>query len=186
MFEAIWSLDSLPNCFVRLLHRHHHHHWLYNSVRVLASLKSHLHSSLFIAVDHQLLIHTILASFPTSSLQRAIGLPNSRVGRFPPGRLRKNSPCSEACFGFYNNNNFYGVRLLASCPTPNLEDQGTPFSVGHHLWPVQQERPCQYLHYHQRSSQNHLTTQAPSLHQSRDTFGGEDYCMFDYFTYTLE
>jgi hypothetical protein len=28
---------------------------------------------------------------------------------------------------------FYGVRLSASCPTPNLEDQGIPFCLGHHL-----------------------------------------------------
>jgi len=27
----------------------------------------------------------------------------------------------------------YGVRLSASRPTPNLEDQGIPFSLGHHL-----------------------------------------------------
>jgi hypothetical protein len=28
---------------------------------------------------------------------------------------------------------FYAVGLSASCPTPNLEDQGIPFSLGHHL-----------------------------------------------------
>jgi len=30
------------------------------------------------------------------------------------------------------------VRLSASRPTPNLEDQGIPFCLGHHLWPVWQ------------------------------------------------
>ena len=30
---------------------------------------------------------------------------------------------------------FYGVGLLAPRPTPNLEDQGIPFSLGHHLDP---------------------------------------------------
>jgi len=33
---------------------------------------------------------------------------------------------------------FYRVRLLASRPTPNLEDQDIPFCLGHHLRPVQQ------------------------------------------------
>jgi hypothetical protein len=65
-----------------LYHHHHHRHRLYNSVRVLASVK--------------------VTSIP------------------------------EAFFGFHNEN-FYGVRLSASRPTPNLEDQGTPFSLGHHL-----------------------------------------------------
>jgi hypothetical protein len=50
---------------------------------------------------------------------------------------------SEPSFGFRNNDNFYGMRLSASQPTPNLEDQGIRFSVGHHLWPVRQGRPCQ-------------------------------------------
>jgi hypothetical protein len=34
---------------------------------------------------------------------------------------------------WFHNNNFNGVRS-ASRPTPNLEDQGIPFSPGHHLW----------------------------------------------------
>jgi hypothetical protein len=38
------------------------------------------------------------------------------------------SPPSEASFGF-RNGNFYGVRLSASRPTLNLEDQGTSFSL---------------------------------------------------------
>jgi len=29
------------------------------------------------------------------------------------------------------------------CPAPNLEDQGIPVHLGHHLWPVQHGRPCQ-------------------------------------------
>jgi hypothetical protein len=28
---------------------------------------------------------------------------------------------------------FYGMGLSAPCPTPDLEDQGIPFSLGHHL-----------------------------------------------------
>jgi hypothetical protein len=39
------------------------------------------------------------------------------------------------------NNIFYGVGSLASRPTPNLEDQGIPFRLGHHPWPVWHGRP---------------------------------------------
>jgi len=38
---------------------------------------------------------------------------------------------------------FYGVELLASHPTPNLEDQSIPFCLGHHLWPGWHGRPYQ-------------------------------------------
>jgi len=38
---------------------------------------------------------------------------------------------------------FYGVRLSASHPTPNLEDQGIPFCLGHHLWPIWHVKPYQ-------------------------------------------
>ena len=54
---------------------HRHRRWLYLSVRVLVSLKSSIHSSLFIAGDHQrVIVPNILAFFPTS-LQRLFGLP---------------------------------------------------------------------------------------------------------------
>jgi hypothetical protein len=33
---------------------------------------------------------------------------------------------SEADYVVSEQFSFYGVRLLASCPTPNLEDQGIP------------------------------------------------------------
>jgi hypothetical protein len=35
------------------------------------------------------------------------------------------------------------MRLSAPRPTPNLEDQGIPFCLGHHLWPVWNGRPYQ-------------------------------------------
>jgi hypothetical protein len=38
---------------------------------------------------------------------------------------------------------FYGVRLLVSCPTPNLEDQGIPFRLAPTPWPVQHGCPYQ-------------------------------------------
>jgi len=44
---------------------------------------------------------------------------------------------------FRNNIFFYRVKLLASCPTPNLEGQGIPFHLGHHPWPVWHGRPYQ-------------------------------------------
>jgi len=42
-------------------------------------------------------------------------------------------------YGYENNSGllflymFYGVGLSASHPTPNLEVQGIPFGLGHHL-----------------------------------------------------
>jgi hypothetical protein len=37
----------------------------------------------------------------------------------------------------------YGVELLASRPTPNLEGQGITFCLGHYPWPVWHGRPYQ-------------------------------------------
>jgi len=67
---------------------------------------------------------------------------------------------------------FYGVRLAASSPTSNLEDQVIPFHLGHHLWPVQHGRSYQELCYHQHSSQDPLTMQALPLGQSKENNGG--------------
>jgi hypothetical protein len=50
---------------------------------------------------------------------------------------------SEASLSVSWHTLFYAVRLSFSCPTPNLEDQGIPFCLGHHLWPVWHGRPCQ-------------------------------------------
>jgi hypothetical protein len=44
---------------------------------------------------------------------------------------------------FRNNKFFYCVGLLAQRQTPNLEDQGIPFCLGHHPWPVRHGRPYQ-------------------------------------------
>jgi hypothetical protein len=41
------------------------------------------------------------------------------------------------------SNIFDGVGLLASRPTLNMEDQGIPFCLGHHHWPVWHRRPYQ-------------------------------------------
>jgi hypothetical protein len=43
----------------------------------------------------------------------------------------------------FRNMIFNGVGLLASRPTPNLEDQGIPFSLDHHTRPVWHGRPYQ-------------------------------------------
>jgi hypothetical protein len=61
-------------------------------------------------------------------------------------------------------------QLQPLSPTPNLEDQGIPFCLGHHLRRVWHGRPYQKLSYRQHTSLDHLTTQAPPLRQSRDTF----------------
>lgn len=38
---------------------------------------------------------------------------------------------------------FYRVMVLASCLTPSLAGQGTPFCLSHYLWPVWHGRPYQ-------------------------------------------
>jgi hypothetical protein len=43
-----------------------------------------------------------------------------------------------------NSEFFYCVGLLAPRQTPNLEDQGIPFYLGYHPWPVWHGRPYQY------------------------------------------
>lgn len=57
------------NFILQRRHRHryhnHHRHWQYNCFRALASQKSYLHFSLFVAVDHQLCMPNVLASCPT-------------------------------------------------------------------------------------------------------------------------
>ena len=67
----------------------------------------------------------------------------------------------------------YCVGLLAPCQTPNLEDQGISFCLGH-LDLSGMGGPTSSVRYRQHSSQDHVTTQAPPLRQSRDTFGGLD------------
>jgi len=52
--------------------------------------------------------------------------------------------------------------VSALCPTPNLEDQSTPFRLGHSLESVRHGRPCQRLRYNLHCSHDPLTTQAPS------------------------
>jgi hypothetical protein len=49
---------------------------------------------------------------------------------------------SEADYLLPEQFSFYGVRLLASLPIPNLEDQGIPFRLAPILWPVR--RGCPY------------------------------------------
>jgi len=44
---------------------------------------------------------------------------------------------------FCNNKFFYCVGFLTPCQTPNLEDQGIPFCLGHHPWPIWHGRPYQ-------------------------------------------
>jgi hypothetical protein len=64
---------------------------------------------------------------------------------------------------------FYGVGLSTQRSTPNLEDQGIPFCLDLHLWPVRHLRLYQQLRYLRHSSQDHVTTQAPALPQSKHT-----------------
>jgi len=66
-------------------------------------------------------------------------------------------------------------QLQPLSPTPNLEDQDIPFCLGHHLHRGWHGRPYQQLRYRQHTSLDDLTTQAPPLCQSRDTFSGVTY-----------
>jgi hypothetical protein len=75
---------------------------------------------------------------------------------------------------FSTVNAFYGVGPLTPRPIPNLEGQGIPSCVDHHLWPVRHGRPYQQLRYRRHSSQEHMTTQAAPLRQSSNTYGGTD------------
>lgn len=63
--------------------------------------------------------------------------------------------------------------VVALCPTPNLDSQGNNFSLCHHPWPIQQGTSYHHMCYHQHSSWDHPTIQAPPLHHTRDTFSGE-------------
>jgi len=83
-------------------------------------------------------------------------------------------------FGFFCR--FYNKVLS---PTPNLEDQGIPFCVGHHLWPVWQWEalpvcmlppayllriiwPCKSYHYMK------VVTHSEGLHNIKQTHTGLD------------
>ena len=59
------------------------------------------------------------------------------------------------------------MRLLVSCPTPNPEGQGIPFSLDL----SGMGGPTSSIRYYQLSSRDHMTTKAPPLRQSRDNFG---------------
>jgi hypothetical protein len=64
------------------------------------------------------------------------------------------------------------VGLLAPRQTPNLEGQGIPFVWVITLYLSDMGGPTSSIRYRQHSSWDHVTTQAPPLRQSRDTFGG--------------
>jgi hypothetical protein len=53
------------------------------------------------------------------------------------------------------------VRLLASHPTPNLEDHGIPLHLAPTPWPVQYGWSYQELRYRWHSSQGLGSTQTP-------------------------
>jgi hypothetical protein len=76
-----------------------------------------------------------------------------------------------ASIRFLHNAVFSRVILLASRPTPNLEDQGVSLCLGSTLRPVRHGRPYQYLRYRRHSSPGHRVTQVPPPLQGGDTFG---------------
>jgi hypothetical protein len=72
-------------------------------------------------------------------------------------------PISEGSQDTY----FLGVRLAASCPTPNLEDQFIPFCLGHHLDLSGMGGPTSSY----ATASIALRIIRPPLHQSKGTFG---------------
>jgi hypothetical protein len=64
--------------------------------------------------------------------------------------------------------------IVSLMPNPQPVGPGYPFLSGSwYLRPIWHVTPYQQRHYcRQHSSQDHTTTQAPPLRQSRDTFGG--------------
>jgi hypothetical protein len=82
-------------------------------------------------------------------------------------------PCQNGCPSLVPLDftmHFYGMGLLAPRQTPNLENQGASFCLNHHLGLSGMEVPTSSMCHHQQSSRDHMTTQAPPLRQSRDTF----------------
>ena len=130
----------------------------------LASSKTRLQASRFLALSLHPLTPIFLRSVDTSSSHVIFGLP---LHHFPWLQHGLNIPCtkcqifvsvrsrwvslSHSCIdcvarltvGFHNSSFFSGVGLLAPRPTPSLEDQGISFCLGHHLRPVQQGWPYQ-------------------------------------------
>jgi hypothetical protein len=89
-------------------------------------------------------------------------------GRYSPWRtLVSFTIVSAIVKSFSTVKAFYGMG-----PQPHVQpqhgEQGIPFCLGHHLWPVRHERLYQHLSYRRHSSQDHMTTQAPPLRQSKD------------------
>jgi hypothetical protein len=86
-----------------------------------------------------LLLHVLLTYLLLLLLVRTLGLYNYYI-RQSSSSSSAVQLCKSPCLPFgFRNSNFYGVRLSAPRPTPNLEDQGISFSLGHH----RQGRPCQ-------------------------------------------
>jgi hypothetical protein len=113
------------------------HLWHYNPFRALASLISRLHSSLFAALLLHPLIPSSCVMFEHSMYRKSIPFPCSHVVVYLLVPSEASLRFSELRFFFS------GVGSSPPRPIPNLEDQGVPFCVGRHLWPVRLGRPCQ-------------------------------------------
>jgi hypothetical protein len=74
------------------------------------------------------------------------GLSNNILPFFPICHQLSPSPLHPSSFflcSTFVTISFYCVGMLAPRQTPNLEDQGIPFCLGHHPWPVWHGRPYQ-------------------------------------------
>jgi hypothetical protein len=95
----------------------------------------------------------LLPSFPSAlELRVSFGLLNN---------LPLFSSPSEAECLISGQFSLYGVRILASRPTPNQEDQGIPLRLAPTPWPVRHGWVYQQLRSRRHSSQGLRSTQTP-------------------------
>ena len=131
----------------------------------LASSTTSLHCSLSFVFSIHCFMFTTFKSATTSSIHLRQGLITLLISCIFPGInivrtfqvaiIKSNFQtsfvivcfiCFSSCRGWllgFGTNYFYGVGLSAPRPTTNLADQGIPFRLGHHPWPVWHAKPYQ-------------------------------------------
>ena len=125
-------------------------HWRYSPLWALACRKIPLHFSLSITNSLRLLTPSTWRSLSTfyltlytvlQELENSLQLPKYISSPFPSIIIK--SIQLIPLLNFRNSKFFYCVRLLAPRQTPNVEDQGIPFWLGHHPWHVWHGRSYQ-------------------------------------------
>jgi hypothetical protein len=88
--------------------------------------------------------------------------------------LCQNCPSGFQFQKLLNRTFFLWGGVVSPTHSPNLEVQGIPCCLGHPFDLSRMGGPTSSLNYHQHSSQDHMTTQAPPLQKSNNGGGGED------------